>query len=85
MISASLVLNSLGNNFMVEIYKPTQNCHYAFILSTVCHKCLKMKSGSMDHTCVSAMYNPSNSPSFGFGIYFIGVDERQELNEVPWV
>jgi len=61
---------------VVEIYEPTQNCHSAFILSTVCHKCLKMKSGSMDHTCLSAMYNPYNSPSFGFGMYFIGVDER---------
>jgi len=44
-----------------------------------------MKSGSMDHTCLSAMYNPYKSPSFGFGIYFIGVDASQELSEVPLV
>lgn len=66
MISALLGLCSSGNNFMVEIYEQTQNCHYAFILSTVCHKCIKMKSGSMDHTCLSAMYNPFSSPSFWF-------------------
>ena len=40
----------------------------------------------MDHTRLSAMYNPYyNSPSFGFGIYFIGVDASQELSKVPLV
>jgi len=85
MIAASLGLNSLGNNFMVEIYEQTQNCLSAFIFSTVCHKCIKMKSRSMDHTCLSAIYNPYNSPSFGFGIYYIGVNASQEFSEVPLV
>ena len=39
----------------------------------------------MDHTCLSAIYNPYNSPSFGFGIYYIGVNASQEFSEVPLV